>query len=984
MQQSSLAAGEVKHYSFSTTPGTNASDLTITSMAYSGVSYLYVSKVPDPEPEPDGFYRWRSIINNWVVQTISIPKEDCLVAPVGQTQCTYNIAVYSPNNPATFTIVASTSRSWTELQPGLPVQGSVGLNEYRYYTFQVPTIRTNWSITVTADGNRDTDLFVSRSERQPSPTTNEWNAGAFGGTEYLRVDWNSPVYAGTTTVGTYYVGLLGFEPAEYTIVLQLMNGMNSTTIVLFDGQPQLGVVQAGQYNHYTYTPSPVGWPYELFISVHPVSGDPDMYVRSDGGLATRESFQWGTTASTGLLDQIRITNSSVGACNPTNTSHPCHYTIGVLGWEGYAVSMYSITVSTSKSNERLGDGQVVGPRTLAANAYDYYFFSNPMANHTVTFSLIPTAGAPVMYVSSSGSFPNATTNQFPSMGNFVIISHAPSGVYYLSVHSVQPSSYSLVATSYNPERPQDDVRMLYAGTSFADVLAAVHYRYYYFDLSSVEPTDYLYVALATDAGTPRVYANFYDDRPGVFPSNATNGAQWVQTQTGNAVFALTIQAPRDGRYVLAVQAGNAAPASYRITVSLAGTTQAMYVGSTYPGRLSAGQYNYYRFTVLQLVNNADLSFTVTPQTGNPDLYVSDRTARPSAANASSYTWSSSGTGVDSVVLSNARLPGSVHVGTYYVAVYAVTDVTYTIVASYGSTIALSDGAQQYQFLNPGQQQRYSLIVPVTAGDVTIQTQQVVGTVTVYVGVNSVPIINQPNTYQNNQNNVANAFLTPPRLRCSTVGVNRSTCEYSILGGGAQQRRGSVLHPGQHRRQQPHAQQRRVSVGHCHRRHAQLLQVQRGLHVRQRHHPAHHAHRGRRPVLLVAVHPPVAHAVRVVVGHHGRGGPHLLRLHRPRVHRRRHCGAHGGGVLLRGGDRGRLPVQPVPPGVHGRGQQRARHDRHPPVGRRPSAGQRRVPALHLLRLLAVPSGLPLRHLLPAHRRGRRPRPVRAQRRRPAPV
>ena len=780
MQQSSLAAGEVKHYSFSMTPGMNASDLTITSMAYSGVSYLYVSKLPDPEPEPDGFYRWRSIINNWVVQTISIPKEDCLVAPVGQTQCTYNIAVYSPNNPATFTIVASTSRSWTELQPGIPVQANVGLNEYRYYTFQVPTIRTNWSLTVTADGNRDTDLFVSRTERQPSPTTNEWNAGAFGGTEYMRVDWNSPVYAGTTTVGTYYVGLLGFEPADYTIVLQLMNDMNSTTIVLFDGQPQLGVVRAGQYNHYTYTPSPVNWPYELFISVHPIQGDPDMYVRSDGGLATRESFQWQTTASTGLLDQIRITNTSMGVCNPTNTSRPCHYTIGVLGWEGYEVSMYSITVSTSKSNERLGDGQVVGPRTLAANAYDYFFFVNPTPNHTVTFSLIPSAGAPVMYVATAGSFPNATTNQFPSVGNFVIIPRAVGGVYYLSVHSVQPSSYSLMATSYNPDRPEENVRLLFAGTTFADVLAAGHYRYYYFDLSSVEPTDYLYVALATDAGTPRVYANFHDDRPGVFPSNATNGAQWVQTQTGNAVFALTIQAPRDGRYVLAVQAANGAPTSYRITVSLAGTTQAMYVGSTYPGRLSAGQYNYYRFTVLLLVNNADLSFTVTPQTGNPDIYVSDRIARPSAANATSYTWSSSGTGVDSVVLSNSRLPGSVHTGTYYIAVYAVTDVTYTIVASYGSTIALSDGAQQYQFLNPGQQQRYSLVVPVTAGDVTIQTQQVVGTVSVYVGVNSVPNQAQGNTYQYSQNNVANAFITPARLRCSTVGTNRSTCEYSIL------------------------------------------------------------------------------------------------------------------------------------------------------------------------------------------------------------
>ena len=772
MQQSSVAAGELKYYAFDLMGGVNNTDLTITAMAYSGVSYLYVTKAPAADPLPNTYSQWSSTITDWVVQTIFIPREDCATG----TRCTYNILVYSPNNPAQFTIVAKTGEAVTQLTSGIPVFDRVALNEYRYYTFTITQPQSSWSITTTADANRDVDLFVSRTNRRPSPSSREWFGGLAGGFEYVSGGPNDAQYNGGSTVGTYYVSALGFEPAEFVLTLLVSSPNNIGSVTLLDGQPQNGVVETGMHMYYTFTPSPVNWPYTVYISLHPITGDPDLYVRSDGAMANSSYYQVATLSGGINLDQIIFYNTSQYVCNPTrnltaNGTSSCHYSIAV---RGFSASQYTITVSTSKSNERLYAGTPVGPRRLLAGVYDHYFFQNTVRGNTVMFSLIATSGNPNLYISTTNAFPNTTHYTWGATAathDLIQLSNANATVYYVSVHADQgQAEYTLVATSYNASRPEDSVVNLYAGEPYQDVLAGATFRYFYFDLNSLDSTDYLYITVTHDIGDPDVYVNYLPDRA-YWPR--PGDAQWIGEVFGTDL--LTIPAPLNGRYAIAVFAANGEPAAYRITVALAGTTQTLVAGVAYQGRLTAGQYNYYRFQIFQVQNNADLSFIVTPQSGDPNLYVSETIARPSITNSSSYRWSSAASGLDSVVLSNAREPGSVHTGTYYVAVYAQTDTQYSIVASYNSRIILSDGQSQYTYLANQGQQRYQLTLTGVAETVTIQTQQALGTINVYVGVNRDPVIQNVQTWDAFQGNTGNAFLQVPRARCNNV-----TCTYSIL------------------------------------------------------------------------------------------------------------------------------------------------------------------------------------------------------------
>ena len=796
VQYDVLQPGEVKYYTFEATPGPQSSDITISTQADPGQAFLYVSKSP-AEANPTGSWMWASYVSGYTVQTLTIPGSNCQTAPAGSSLCIYNIAVYSPDAYSSYTILVGTANGTTVLTSGLPVTGHVSYAQTRFYSFSILQPRTNWSLTVTA-GEQDVDVFVSRYFQRPTYQTAEW-AGLNTTSEFLFVDYRDPRYVGGNTAGLYYVTVYGYEAADYTILLQLY-GANGSLVQLSDGQPQLGVVGDGDYQYYTFTPQAENWPYIVYFSLSVLTGDPNLYVRksTDAMFPSVSSWSWASTNSALSLDQVIVMpNSSAGACIPAgNSSSPCSYLIAVYGVPGQSNGQghrYYIVATTSKSNERLLPGVQVGPRRLLAAASDYYFFQNPVAGNTVMFSIIPTYGDPDIYISSRVSFPNATNYDISGeryLWDVIEINNASAAVYYLTVHSAnqEPSEYSLLATSYNPERPELNVVTLVPGRTVRDVLGAWHWRYYDFNLRSEEPTDALYISLINFNynegggfyGDADVYVNLYEDRP-VWPNNRTqaNGAEWYAQLPGDDI--LTIRSPRNGRYLIAVHAADNKAAAYSITVQTSGSTQDIVDGQPMEGRLMAGQYNFYRFQVPVLVANADLTFTLTADYGNPDLFVVDSNTRPSNT---SFRWSSAGTGIDSVVISNRSEPGSVHVGTYTAAVYARDSTAYSIVVSYNSRVTLYDGSNQRVYLGAGGQQLLELTLPgPNRGDVqpvTFQTIPRVGNVYMYIGVNTVPVRGQPgSTYQFQSTSPSNPsqLVTVPQDACRG---NRDWCVYTVL------------------------------------------------------------------------------------------------------------------------------------------------------------------------------------------------------------
>lgn len=82
---------------------------------------------------------------------------------------------------------------------------------------------------------------------------------------------------------------------------------------------------------------------------------------------------------------------------------------------------------------------------------------------------------------------------------------------------------------------------------------------------------------------------------------------------------------------------------------------------------SREQYKYYSFVVEE--EGQTITFTVTPTSGDPDLFISQTIAQPDKDH---HTWNSTQYGADTATIENAP------VGTYYIAVYAYSDTSYTL------------------------------------------------------------------------------------------------------------------------------------------------------------------------------------------------------------------------------------------------------------------------------------------------------------------
>jgi len=78
---------------------------------------------------------------------------------------------------------------------------------------------------------------------------------------------------------------------------------------------------------------------------------------------------------------------------------------------------------------------------------------------------------------------------------------------------------------------------------------------------------------------------------------------------------------------------------------------------------------YYSFTLVE--SHEDLSISVTPFSGDPDIYASNVTNHPSST-PGQYVWKSTHYGADVITITQAAL------GTYFISVYAYTQTSFTI------------------------------------------------------------------------------------------------------------------------------------------------------------------------------------------------------------------------------------------------------------------------------------------------------------------
>ncbi|CAM9486102.1 unnamed protein product, partial [Chrysoparadoxa australica] len=129
-------------------------------------------------------------------------------------------------------------------------------------------------------------------------------------------------------------------------------------------------------------------------------------------------------------------------------------------------------------------------------------------------------------------------------------------------------------------------------------------------------------------------------------------------------------------------------AHYALTTKDTATIMTLVPNKSVRDRATSGGYSYFKFKINK--PQAAFSVSVTPETGDPDLFMSTNVTNPSIAN---YTWSSLGYGGDSLSLAPEN-EGYCDQCVYYVAVYGSrTDTTFTLLVNEGSDVGtvLRDG-----------------------------------------------------------------------------------------------------------------------------------------------------------------------------------------------------------------------------------------------------------------------------------------------------
>jgi hypothetical protein len=128
-----------------------------------------------------------------------------------------------------------------------------------------------------------------------------------------------------------------------------------------------------------------------------------------------------------------------------------------------------------------------------------------------------------------------------------------------------------------------------------------------------------------------------------------------------------------------------------------------------------GQFEYFQISVP--VAPAALLVSITPLTGDPDLYMSTTVTRP---NTTAFTWRSMFFGADAIAVDSYRDP-NFRVGTYFIGVHSFTESSFSITASVllpnattSSRVRLINGQPQAGLLDQAGIRYYSFYVAPSA------------------------------------------------------------------------------------------------------------------------------------------------------------------------------------------------------------------------------------------------------------------------------
>jgi hypothetical protein len=632
--------------------------------------------------------------------------------------CVYYIGVFGRTN-CSYTIIVRNNEVNYQLQDGIPVTASVMRGDYNYFVYGISRPGLELSIFLTALTG-DPDLYVSFVDDHPSTESFNWSS-TYTGADLVVID--------NATVGNYYIAVRAYLNSTFTVTAYV-DDLNSVsqTISLVNGRPQNGRVSAARYRYYSFQLNELHSDATILLTRR--VGDPDMYVTANGSTPSKSVWQW--KADTFGGDMITVHHPPMGT-----------YLIAVYGANS---ADFTLTASTTDQIVSLQDGRPLR-EDLREKEYEYFVIAVDRLDQDLTVTVTAVAGDPDLYISTIYERPNLTNSEWRALSSTLVdsitipASRLNLTNYYIAVHAFHNCSFTILASFSNSTELLD-------GVPQADQVVFEQSVYYTFPVDPTLNMSDVSFVLTPSIGNAYLYVSAteqpirFQRRTYQFSSTNSASTQTVRVDNSSQYFNTSVW------YVMAYGVTNC---SY----TLMATTShgAILLTTDVPQRswADAGRYEYFYFQLLSSFES--LTLTVTPITGDPDLYLSrNLTERPTNLQGN-YQWASARWGADSITLRGDDLG----VGeTYFAGVYAFTNSTFTItlVLSGGNeSLLLVPGVAQFDRMDRQGTYRYYKFMPTIDPTIPVYARGHNSRPDITFVVN--PTLNDPDIYVRNDNQLPN-------------------------------------------------------------------------------------------------------------------------------------------------------------------------------------------------------------------------------------
>lgn len=384
------------------------------------------------------------------------------------------------------------------------------------------------------------------------------------------------------------------------------------------GQPQGGQVLSGQPVLYIVNkPSDAQ---SLTVTLNPSFGDPDLYVTLDGTSPNATNFAYKSTGASGS-DTVTISPSLVG-CGSQNASKcyctSCDVRIAVTSFSPRAI--YTIIATTDTSLTALQDGQ---PYRGAVTQFKYFYFvfqvSQPGASVSLTLTALGGDPDLTAALTPNPTLANGTWVSLNQGGDAIVAHNIPAGTMYIGVFGFTNSSFSLTAHVISSNNTQ---LLLNGRPTFGSVNMSDYSYYAYsvdvlgdltFTVTPVSGTAKLYVNTCVNSSLTACNAN----RPTAI-SNTWNAGSSL---SGEVVHISHLDPGACSNCYFIIGVLGVTNSDYIIIGSTNQSSAAVDLQESVPFRSSVAQWAYTYFVFTFFDTHSDVVISVTPFTGDPDLYV---------------------------------------------------------------------------------------------------------------------------------------------------------------------------------------------------------------------------------------------------------------------------------------------------------------------------------------------------------------------------